>query len=209
MVGRKKTRLAGGTREIILRKARRLFAQQGFDAASMQDIAREVGIRKASLYAHFPGKEAIFREVFATVLTEYTRHLEGIGELGKRNGALRDRLTAVLLGYAGYFTNADAMSFWFRVFMTPPVFMKQEIARETMKVDMGFVRRLTRLFREGMSSGELKRQNAESVSTAFYQMLMGLGMTLAFYPGLNVRRLVKDCLTVFWNGIGPAGAGAD
>jgi hypothetical protein len=40
-------------------------------------------------------------------------------------------------------------------------------------------------------------------------MLKGLGMTLAFYPGVNVRKVVRDCLGVFWNGIGPSDARAD
>ncbi|MFT0213294.1 TetR/AcrR family transcriptional regulator [Pseudomonas sp. F1_0610] len=44
------------------------FAERGYDAASLNDIAVAVGIRKASLYAHFVNKDALFMEVFNEAL---------------------------------------------------------------------------------------------------------------------------------------------
>jgi AcrR family transcriptional regulator len=37
----------------------RIFAERGFDAASMEDVARAAGITKASIYHHVPSKEAL------------------------------------------------------------------------------------------------------------------------------------------------------
>ena len=36
-----------------------LLAQKGFDLMTMDEVAAEVGIAKASLYKHFPSKEAL------------------------------------------------------------------------------------------------------------------------------------------------------
>jgi AcrR family transcriptional regulator len=44
----------------ILAAAARLFMSQGFGATSMDAVAREAGVSKATLYAHFEGKEALF-----------------------------------------------------------------------------------------------------------------------------------------------------
>jgi AcrR family transcriptional regulator len=44
----------------ILDTSRRLFLDQGYDASSMDAIAREAGVSKATLYAHFDSKEALF-----------------------------------------------------------------------------------------------------------------------------------------------------
>ncbi len=44
------------------------FAVRGYDAASLNDIAAAVGIRKASLYAHFTGKDALFLAVLDDAL---------------------------------------------------------------------------------------------------------------------------------------------
>ncbi len=47
------------TRQSILEAARKLFAQQGFEAATTRDIARAAGIGVGTLFNYFPTKEAI------------------------------------------------------------------------------------------------------------------------------------------------------
>jgi AcrR family transcriptional regulator len=47
------------TPEKILQVARRLFVQQGYTATSMRQVAEETGIGKATIYHHFPDKQAI------------------------------------------------------------------------------------------------------------------------------------------------------
>ncbi|MGJ7543266.1 TetR/AcrR family transcriptional regulator [Variovorax sp. LT1R16] len=51
------------TREQIVRVARRLVRTRSYLGFSFQDVADEVGIRKASLYHHFATKEALGIEV--------------------------------------------------------------------------------------------------------------------------------------------------
>lgn len=50
---------AGSTREQILGVARRLIETRSYLGFSFQDVADAVGVRKASLYHHFPTKEAL------------------------------------------------------------------------------------------------------------------------------------------------------
>lgn len=49
------------TREQILNVARALFADKGYDATSMREIAQAVNISKPALYYHFDSKEEILR----------------------------------------------------------------------------------------------------------------------------------------------------
>jgi AcrR family transcriptional regulator len=44
------------------------FARRGYDASSLAEIAESVGIRKASLYAHFSSKDELYMQIFADAL---------------------------------------------------------------------------------------------------------------------------------------------
>lgn len=59
------------TREEILEAALDLFAVNGYEATSISQLADAVGIRKASLYSHFAGKQDILDTVVETVLKGY------------------------------------------------------------------------------------------------------------------------------------------
>lgn len=56
------------TRERILIVASRLFAERGYNATSVRDIAAELGIANPSLYYHFKSKADILSELLAEPL---------------------------------------------------------------------------------------------------------------------------------------------
>lgn len=47
----------------VLDGARTVFLRDGFEGASVDDIAREAGVSKATLYSYFPDKRLLFMEV--------------------------------------------------------------------------------------------------------------------------------------------------
>lgn len=55
--------LADGREAQLLAIARRLFAQKGYDATSLRDIAEAAQITKAALYYYFPNKDALYERV--------------------------------------------------------------------------------------------------------------------------------------------------
>lgn len=50
----------------VLRGAREVFMADGFEGASVDDIARAAGVSKATLYSYFPDKRLLFTEVAQT-----------------------------------------------------------------------------------------------------------------------------------------------
>src|SRR5215475_11534596 len=62
-------------RQQIVEGARATFLAQGFDAASMNDIARSAGVSKGTLYVYFDNKEQLFE---AIVEQECLAHAEGV-----------------------------------------------------------------------------------------------------------------------------------
>jgi AcrR family transcriptional regulator len=73
-----------GTRTRILDAARALFADHGYAGTSMRDLAEELGMTKAALYYHFPGKAQILLALVEPLLDE----LEALGGQG-REAAVR------------------------------------------------------------------------------------------------------------------------
>ncbi len=50
----------GSTRDRILDESLTLFSEKGYAATTMRDIAEAVGMKAASLYNHFKGKQKLF-----------------------------------------------------------------------------------------------------------------------------------------------------
>ena len=50
----------------VLEGARKVFLRDGFEGASVDDIVREAGVSKATLYSYFPDKRLLFLEVAKT-----------------------------------------------------------------------------------------------------------------------------------------------
>ena len=69
-----------GKAESILAAAQRTFLASGFEAASMDAIAREAGASKATVYAYFASKEELFGAVVARESERYAEGFTG-GEL--------------------------------------------------------------------------------------------------------------------------------
>jgi AcrR family transcriptional regulator len=62
----------------ILTHATRLFAEQGYDGTSVQEIAEAVGIRKPSLLYHFRSKDELRENVIAEMLGHWNAVLPGL-----------------------------------------------------------------------------------------------------------------------------------
>jgi len=77
-------------RQQILDGAKRVFMQVGFDAASMNDITREAGVSKGTIYVYFENKEDLFG---ALIDRERTAIFASLSEALDEEGTVRETLT--------------------------------------------------------------------------------------------------------------------
>lgn len=88
-----------GTRQRILSTAAHLFASQGFHGTRLRDIARAVGIQKASLFHHFPSKADLYRAALDHGVAEAAEGLRAALDCG---GSPEEKVRALISAYVGY-----------------------------------------------------------------------------------------------------------
>jgi TetR/AcrR family transcriptional regulator, cholesterol catabolism regulator len=72
----------GAKRDMILKAAGPVLERNGFDGTTMDAIAKEAGLDRATLYYYFADKGAIFREAMHDGLAELVTRLEEVAASG-------------------------------------------------------------------------------------------------------------------------------
>jgi AcrR family transcriptional regulator len=65
-------------RSAILSAALKVFTEQGFAAARLDDVAQAAGVAKGTLYLYFPDKETLFEQLLLGVAGPILERLEGL-----------------------------------------------------------------------------------------------------------------------------------
>lgn len=152
------------------------FASHGYDAASLSEIASLVGIRKASLYSHFAGKDALFLQVLQDALVlegEFASQTLAGPPTGDGPGG------SYVAALAGRFESSAHLRFLLRAAYLPPPALKEAVsaAMEALIAVLraGFLRQLREY-----ASGTLEEAVAESYGEAYLGIVDALCVELIY-----------------------------
>jgi TetR/AcrR family transcriptional regulator len=134
------------TRAEIVAAAERHFAERGFQAARLDDIATEVGIRRAAIFYYFKDKQELYAAMLDEVFGNWAVALP-------TGGSAAERLEATLISWIDYMTQRPSVA--------------RLILRETANAQPGVISQFVRsasaplqwfraVIDEGTASGELK-----------------------------------------------------
>lgn len=90
------------TRQAILTAAEQVFADLGYTAARLEDVAQVVGIRRPSIVYYFPGKRQLYDEVEADIFA--AMHAFVVERTAGAERAI-DRLLAILDAWLDFFVH--------------------------------------------------------------------------------------------------------
>lgn len=184
----------------ILDKSLELFANQGYFGTSMDDIAKAVGIKKASLYSHYSGKESIFTSVFNNILEDYSSFIDDLTACIEESNYL-EKLSSIFSGYVKNCKNNNKMVFWDRYYYYPPDYLKDYILTKTYEIEMFFIKKITKIIDQGIKHGYIINKNADDIALSFYYMMIGFAMGIKFYDEKEIDTDIAKCTTVFLDGI--------
>lgn len=120
---------AAERRAQLLDAALRVFAEQGFHLASMNDIADAAGVTKPVLYQHFSSKRALYLEVLRDVGAQLRE------EVAKGVAAAPTPREQVELGIAAYFRWVDEFPLGFAVLFVGDTRRDPEFLAESQRVE--------------------------------------------------------------------------
>ena len=95
------------TRQLLLVAATQEFSAFGYRRTSMEAIARNAGLSRATVYLHWSSKQALFRDLVTTLHTDRTAAMENAL---RSEGDVETRLTRLLLARYDSFVQITAGS---------------------------------------------------------------------------------------------------
>jgi len=147
----------------VLAGARQVFLAKGFEGASVDDIAREAGVSKATLYSYFPDKRLLFLEV---AKCECSRQADEAAASIGCDCSVREALTIAARALVGLFTS-DFFLRMFRIFVAESERFP-ELGREFYESGPKLGRdRLVAYFHEAEALGVLRIDDKELAADQF------------------------------------------
>lgn len=117
------------TKKLVKETALALFAEKGYDGTALSEIAKAVGIKTPSLYAHFSSKEALFLEVYQDSIQTELKELQQVALNEDLFGV--EKLRKIFFVATDFSSNPDEKKFFQRAVFYPPKSLFKELKEET------------------------------------------------------------------------------
>lgn len=177
-----------------------LFARHGYEGTSLNDIAREVGIKKPSIYNHFKGKEDLFMAIWDEVLHTETQYIRKTVEINEQETVYNKLYNIFKYSCERYELNNEIL-FWKRAVFFPPEFLKSKIQTKFISFENIVSEILTTIFNEGIASGIIRPREISCLLAAYYCLLDGLFIECHYYDHEGYITRVDAVWGIFWDGI--------
>lgn len=183
-------------RSRILDEAERLFRTRGYNAVTMRDIAREVGIRQASLYYHFPSKEQLFVAVTEQM---FERHRTGLHQgIHHAGGDLQLQLHAV----AKWFLSQPPVHFLSMFHTDMPSLGEENLKKLSVCAQQSVFEPIRQIFAEAQERGEIRDDARPKLLAGFFLSCIESVPYVTNFPDTASNEvIVNEIISVLLDGI--------
>jgi AcrR family transcriptional regulator len=177
----------------VLDAALELVAERGVEATSMDAVARQSGVSKATIYKHWKDKDALLLEMMAEVHGIHRRPVFDSGDTRAdlvavmsyrppENSDVRERILPQFVAYAS--SNPGFGMAWRKMVMDPSL------------------RELKRLLKQGIKKGEFPRDLNIDLALALLLGPMIYWRVLLKGTTFEMQGLAEDVIDAFWRAFG-------
>ncbi len=165
-------------KQMVLDTAVKIFGQKGYRAATLDDVARELGVSKPALYHYFSSKEKLLSEIYLQSLGRMFKTIYEVGKMDlsppeKMRVLVRRHLKEVVIG------NLDMFLVFFSEENELPEKEFEKIRREKIK----FTKVVMKIIEEGIDQGYFRRLDSMLLADAIIGMCNWLYRW--YKPGTN------------------------
>jgi AcrR family transcriptional regulator len=178
------------TRE-ILAAARSIMEQRGLEAVTMEEIAAAAGVAKGTIYLYFQGKEGLILALVSQTGENLLKDLEAILKTPETPGEKLRRAVTMLLGYLE--RERALFPVYARDLQKGDRPRRQGGRPHIRDLEEKFVALMTRLFAEGMATGQFTPADPRLLTF----LLRGLLRAVGYYQmAEGAKDAVKEALPV-------------
>lgn len=149
------------TKERILDASLTLFAENGYNGTSVEQIAEHVGIKAPSLYKHFKGKEDILNSLIDAAEIRYEQHFGSEMNIGKIPDSLEEFISMIMVKIR--FTMHDDLIKKIRIFLVQEQFRNERLAEISTRHQLDGLQKMYGKIMDGMMQKGLLEKNDSSL----------------------------------------------
>lgn len=183
------------TKNAIFKSALSVFSKNGYDGATMDEIATSAKVAKGTLYYHFKSKEEIFKYVISEGMNIIKEEMEN--EADKQNNPA-SKLKAICRVQIG-------MIYRNREFIK--VLMSQLWGQESRQLELRnvigeYIEIIEKYLKDAMEKGYIKKGETKFMSYTFFGLLCSGAVYDLIYNGKeNMENLTNNLTKYVLNGI--------
>ena len=152
------------TKEKILDAALTLFAENGYNGTSVEQIAKAVGIKAPSLYKHFKGKEDILNVLIDSAEARYEEMFGSERNIGKIPES-REEFIEMTMGRI-VFTMRDPVIRKTRMFLVQEQFRNERTSEVTTRHQLDGIQGMFARILKGMMDKDLVKEDDPTLLSA-------------------------------------------
>ncbi|TDF95067.1 TetR/AcrR family transcriptional regulator [Paenibacillus piri] len=155
--------------ETIIRAALKVYAEKGYSASEINDVAEQAGVARGLIYYYFKDKHALFRELFLIMLKRSNEHIQAHFDQDGSVVALLESFVRTM--YINILEQSDSILFFMRMrHDLHELFTPEELKTWSWHHDnMSVVRKM---LDKGMKSGEIRQMSPQLLTVQYWGAMM-------------------------------------
>ncbi|WP_169084441.1 TetR/AcrR family transcriptional regulator [Paenibacillus sp. PL91] len=188
------------TAERIKQAALTMFTESGYEGASLSEIAKAVGIKTPSIYAHYKSKEQLFLQLIQEVIAEERKQY-----LELLQAIMKEPIKQQVYRLFEFFTDLNHLTtgqaFLKRTILVPPRHLRDQLRQDLMRYENELTEGLIEVLHKGASEGLFNREEEERLIATFYVCVDGILVENQLYEEElfeKRKRMVWQSLWQLW-----------